>query len=405
MTEPTDLTPTRLIGLVAQREIVTRIRTRTFLISSAVLLVAVVAFPVIVSLTSGGSSTKTIGIAPSAAALAPTVTAAGDAVGQPLRVVTISDPAQGQQEVRDGTISAFITGASGQTVAVQVKRDIDANVRAAVALAARQTAIDDAIKQLGGDPARVAAAASDVHVTVTALTPPKHYQNDRLALGVVIGVLVYVSLLSYGQIVAQSVVEEKTSRVVELLLATLRPWQLMAGKVLGVGALGLTQTIGLAVIGGGVALGLNVLTIPLGTAAGVLALGVIWFLVGFFMFALMFAAIGALVSRQEEVGSATSPLMLLIIVPYILGVSILPGNPASPLIEVLSMIPLCAPLLMPMRIAIGAVPAWQVVVSFGLTVGFLVGLVWLAGRMYGNAVLNTGARVPLRAALRSSRTA
>ena len=284
------------------------------------LLVAVVAFPVIVSLTSGGSSTKTIGIAPSAAALAPTVTAAGDAVGQPLRV-RISDPAQGQQEVRDGTISAFITGASGQTVAVQVKRDIDDNVRAAVALAARQTAIDDAIKQLGGDPARVAAAASDVHVTVTALTPPKHYQNDRLALGVVIGVLVYVSLLSYGQIVAQSVVEEKTSRVVELLLATLRPWQLMAGKVLGVGALGLTQTIGLAVIGGGVALGLNVLTIPLGTAAGVLALGVIWFLVGFFMFALMFAAIGALVSRQEEVGSATSPLMLLIIVPYILGVS------------------------------------------------------------------------------------
>ena len=77
---------------------------------------------------------------------------------------------------------------------------------------------------------------------------------------------------------AQSVVEEKTSRVVELLLATLRPWQLMAGKVLGVGALGLTQTIALAIIGGGVALGLNVLTIPLGTAAGVLALGVIWFL-------------------------------------------------------------------------------------------------------------------------------
>jgi ABC-2 type transport system permease protein len=92
-------------------------------------------------------------------------------------------------------------------------------------------------------------------------------------------------------------------------------------------------------------------------------------------------------------------------VPYILGVSILPGNPASPLIEVLSMIPLCAPLLMPMRIAIGAVPAWQVVVSFGLTVGFLVALVWLAGRMYGNAVLNPGARVPLRAALRSSRPA
>lgn len=405
MTEPADLTPRRLIGLVAKREIVTRIRTRTFLISSAVLLIAVVAFPVIVSLTSGGSSTKTIGVVPSAASLAPTVTAAGDAVGQPLRVVTISDPQQGQQEVRDGTISAFITGTSGQTVAVQVKRDIDDKVRAALALAARQTAVDDAIKQLGGDPARVAADAGAVRVNVTSLTPPKHYQNDRLALGVVIGVLVYVSLLSYGQIVAQSVVEEKTSRVVELLLATLRPWQLMAGKVLGVGVLGLTQTIALAIVGGAVALGLNVLTIPLGTAAGVLALGVLWFLVGFFMFALMFAAIGALVSRQEEVGSATSPLMMLIIVPYILGVSILPGNPGSPLIEVLSMIPLFAPLLMPMRIAIGAVPAWQVVVAFGLTIGFLVGLVWLAGRMYGNAVLNTGARVPLRAALRSSRTA
>jgi len=110
------------------------------------------------------------------------------------------------------------------------------------------------------------------------------------------------------------------------------------------------------------------------------------------------------VSRQEEVGSATSPLMILIVVPYVLGVSVLPGNPGSPLIEWLSMVPLCAPLLMPMRIAIGAVPAWQVLVAFGLTVGLLVALVWLAGRMYGNAVLNTGARVPLRDALRSSRT-
>ena len=181
MTEPADLTPTRLIGLVARREIVTRIRTRTFLISTGILLVAVVAFPVIVSLTSGGSSTKTIGVAPSAASVALTVTAAGDAVGQPLRVVTIADPGQGQQEVRDGTISAYITGTSGQNLTVQVKRQIDDKVRAALALAARQTAIDDAIKQLGGDPARVAAAAGDVRVNVIALTPPKHYQNDRLA--------------------------------------------------------------------------------------------------------------------------------------------------------------------------------------------------------------------------------
>jgi ABC-2 type transport system permease protein len=404
MTEPTDLTPRRSIALVARREIVTRVRTRTFLISTGVLILAVIAIPVIVSLTSGGSSTKKIGLAPSAAALAPTITAAGAAVGQPLRVITISDPEQGQADVRNGTISAFISQAGDQSVTVQVKRTLDDKVRAALALSARQQVIDDAIAQRGGDPARVAAAAAAVRLNVTALSPPKHYRNDRLALGVVIGILVYVSLLTYGQIVAQSVVEEKTSRVVELLLATLRPWQLMTGKVLGVGALGIAQTIALAVVGGAVAIGLDVLSIPLGTTVGVLALGVLWFTVGFFMYALMFAAIGALVSRQEEVGSATSPLMLLIVVPYVLGVSVLPGNPGSPLIEFLSMIPLFAPLLMPMRIAIGAVPAWQVVVAFGLTLGLLVGLVWLTGRMYGNAVLNTGARVPLRAALRSART-
>jgi ABC-2 type transport system permease protein len=399
-----DLSPARAIGLVAQREIVTRARTRTFLISTGVLLLAVIAFPVIVSLTSGGTSTKKVGVAPGAANLAPTLVAAGTAVGQPVRVVPIADPQQGRQEVRDGTISAFLTSTDGQNLAVEVKRDLDDKGRALLTLAARQAAIDNAIRQLGGDPSRVAAAAAAVRLDVTSLSPPKHYRDDRLALGVVIGVLVYVSLLSYGQIVAQSVVEEKTSRVVELLLATLRPWQLMAGKVLGVGVLGLSQTIALALVGGGVALGLDVLNIPLGTAAGVLALGVLWFLVGFFLFALMFAAIGALVSRQEEVGSATSPLMILIVVPYVLGVSILPGNPGSPLIEWLSMVPLCAPLLMPMRIAIGAVPAWQVLVAFGLTVGLLVALVWLAGRMYGNAVLNTGARVPLRDALRSSGT-
>ena len=128
----------------------------------------------------------------------------------------------------------------------------------------------------------------------------------------------------------------------------------------------------------------------------------VWFTLGFFMFALIFAAAAALVSRQEEVASVVTPASMLVVAGYVVGISVLPSDPDNRLAEVMSLIPTFAPTLMPMRLAMGGVPVWQAVLSVALVVALIPGLIWLAGRIYRNAVMRTGSRVKLRDALRDA---
>jgi ABC-2 type transport system permease protein len=221
-------------------------------------------------------------------------------------------------------------------------------------------------------------------------------------LGIIAGILIYLSLLISGQMVAQGVVEEKSSRVVELLLATIRPWQLMAGKVVGIGIVGFVQVAVIAGVGIGTALAVGSLTIATSAAAGTVIWLVVWYLLGFIAYALAFAAVAALVSRQEDVSGVVMPVLMLVILGYVLGVSIIPSNPGSGLIRVMSMLPPFAPTLMPMRVAIGGVPAWQLVVAVAGMVVVIPLLVLLSGRIYRNAVVRSGARIKLREAWRAA---
>ncbi len=151
----------------------------------------------------------------------------------------------------------------------------------------------------------------------------------------------------------------------------MRPWQLMAGKVLGIGLVGLGQVALVVLAGVGTALGLGLVdtsTIDLGTAA---AWALVWFVVGFVSYALLMAGLGALVSRQEDVGAVTTPVTFLMIVPYIVGVSVAPWAPDNPLVVWLSYVPLCSPLLMPVRIALGSAEPWEALVALGLSVAVI----------------------------------
>ncbi len=152
----------------------------------------------------------------------------------------------GRDQVADGSLDALVVG-DGKTVRVVVKKDLDDNLRNAFNVLAGQVALNQEIVRLGGDPAQVNAAVADASVDVEELEEPYPYDPQQLVLGIIAGILIYMSLLLNGQMVAQGVVEEKSSRVVELLLSTIRPWQLMAGKVLGIGLVGLMQMV---VIGG-----------------------------------------------------------------------------------------------------------------------------------------------------------
>ncbi|HEX9336950.1 MAG TPA: ABC transporter permease, partial [Pseudonocardiaceae bacterium] len=367
-----------------------------------VMVVIVVGLCVALKLLGGSTSSgDKVGYLPADAAIAHALPAVGDAIGQTITAVPVTDQATGQQQVTSGKLDALLIG-DGSQVNVVVKKNINAGLQHAVNVLAQQIALNQQITALHGDPAAVRAATARATAIVRPLQPPYPYQAQQLILGVVAGVLIYVSLLMNGQIVAQGVVEEKSSRVVELLLATIRPWQLMAGKVAGIGLVGLIQVLVIGVAGVAAGLATKVLTVSVSAAVGTVIWLIVWYLLGFFMYAVVFAGLGALVSRQEDVAGATTPALIFLIAGYILGVSILPSDPSNRLMEVLSMIPMFAPTVMPIRLAMGGVPGWEAAVAVAVVVALIPLLIWFAARIYRNAVLRTGARVKLRQALRAA---
>jgi ABC-2 type transport system permease protein len=393
------MTPFAAVGLVAGREIRTRLRSRAFRIFTAVMIIVVVGFLLTIKLL-GNIGGQTVAFTPATAALSEPFAAVAKTVGVNATVSTV-DQAQGERMVRDGKLDALVTG--GPTdIQVVVRKDLPEGLRNTFAVLVRQIALNQQLVKAGADPSAVASAVANASYGVVPLEPTQPYQAQRLILGVIVGILVYVALLVYGQAVAQGVVEEKSSRVVELLLTTIRPWQLMLGKVAGIGLVGLVQLAVVAVAGVITGRLTHAVSFPTSIAASAAGWMVAWFLLGYLAYALMFAGLGALVSRQEDVAGVTTPAMMVIILPYVLGISILPSDPENHFLAIMSIIPVFAPTLMPMRIAMGVASVGEIALSIGLTVALIVGLVWLAGRIYGNAVLRMGSRVQFRDALRSA---
>jgi ABC-2 type transport system permease protein len=391
------LSAVQAVRLVAFREVITRLRSKAFRISTAVTLLLLIGFAIVMKLVSGGAD-STVGVSGPSAALEAPLKASAGAIG--LNIATRQvDEAAGRTQVANGDLDALLVG-DGQQIKVVVKKNLDDKLSNALNVLARQLTLSQEISRLGGDPQRVSAAVAGAKVDVESLQPPYPYQSQQLALGIIAGILIYMSLLINGQSVAQGVVEEKSSRVVELLLATIRPWQLMAGKVAGIGLVGLIQMGIIGIVGVSVALIIGSLTISASAAFSTVVWLIVWFLLGFVMYSLVFAALAALVSRQEDVGGVTTPALMFVVLGYVLGISILPSDPGNRLCEILSVIPVFAPTLMPMRLAMGGVPAWEAALSVVLVLAMIPALVWLSGRIYRNAVVRTGARVKLADALR-----
>jgi ABC-2 type transport system permease protein len=189
---------------------------------------------------------------------------------------------------------------------------------------------------------------------------------------------------------------------VELLLAVLRPWQLMAGKIIGIGIVGLLQFAIIGGVGLAGALATDLLTLPPASAAGTLVAALAWYAIGFFLFAAMLAAAAALVSRQEDVTSVVQPVMVAIAATFVVSIALLTDDPDDPLVEILSVVPPFSPVLMPARAALGSVPIWQTGVSVALAAAAVAALAWWGGKIYAYAVLRTGARVTLTEVLRNT---
>jgi ABC-2 type transport system permease protein len=218
------------------------------------------------------------------------------------------------------------------------------------------------------------------------LQPPPPHREDNARIAFIGVLLLYGQLFGYGLWVATGVIEEKSSRIVEMLLSAIRPRQLLAGKIIGIGVLGLAQLITIASFAIVLALATGV-QFAAGTAiwAALLVLG--WFILGYAFYASLFAAAGSLVTRMEELQNVIVPINLTILVSFIISISSL-QDPNSTVAVVASILPVSAALAMPVRIVLGAATGWQIALSLTLLIG--------------SAVLRTGSRVKLRDAWRAA---
>jgi ABC-2 type transport system permease protein len=217
-------------------------------------------------------------------------------------------------------------------------------------------------------------------------------------------VALLIVLVFYGQAVAQGVTEEKSSRVVEILLTTLSPRRLLAGKVLGIGLLGLAQlalAAGAALIAGRLAGGAG---LP-AAAPETVALVLVWFVLGYVFYSVAFAAAGALVSRQEDLQTAMAPVNVALIGAFYLALIVANGNPNALVAQIAAFVPPFAPMVVPTRMVLGDMTVLGLALAVVIDVIATAALIAVAARIYERAILHVGAPVKLRGALGRSRHA
>ena len=387
-------TPAQLVRLVAGREISTRIRDKGFLVGSAVLIVLILGMLVFQVVINSGTDTTRIAVVGGNAAVTDALQTQGDAMGTTVGVVAYDDERAARTAVEDGDVDAALLSPSGAQPELLVESG-GGQTETLVQGAVQGMSISQQLADSG------VTLQSPPEVDVVALDPNADADLEAAIVALVGVVVLYSLLILFGQFVAQGVVEEKSSRVVELLLATMRPWQLLAGKILGLGLLGLAQMLVIAVVGVAGALVFDVVDLP-GRLIGTVITVVAWFVLGYAFYASVFAAAASLVSRQEDLASVITPASLLLVVGFVISIQAA-QDPTGTLSTVTSFIPGLSPLVMPVRQAAGGAEWWEVVVSVVLMLASIAAIVRVGGRIYSGALLRTGGKVKLREALQSER--
>ncbi len=239
-------------------------------------------------------------------------------------------------------------------------------------------------------------------LAVEPLNVEKGSTGFRAGLGLFFAFTLYMMFLIYGQMIARGVLEEKTSDIVEILISSLRPWEMMLGKILGIGAVGLTQVgIWALVITGVSVLGVASVTPMLAELGvdpasiavpwGLIGWSLVYFVIGYLLYAALFAAAGAAVSGEQDIQQALWPVMIPIVIP-IMFLPLVLQSPDVPLVVGLSLVPFVSPIWMPIRIAVSDVPFWQSIAAVALLVATTLFLAWVAGKIFRIGILMKGKR-------------
>jgi ABC-2 type transport system permease protein len=246
---------------------------------------------------------------------------------------------------------------------------------------------------------------------IIQVTPQGERSREAFQIvAMLFAVVTYMMFLIYGQLIVRAVLEEKSSNVVEVMMSSVRPWEMMLGKMFGVGAVGLTQIAIWAAIGGLLSLyGLPGLSSVLAAEGvdlshlrlpiGLLAWALLYFILGYLLYAGLFLAAGASLGNEQDAQQVVTPLVVIIVVGFILVIGII-ESPDSRWAVVGSLVPLFSPMIVPARLAISHVPAMELAVSVSLLVLGMLGSAWLAGRIYRVAILMSGKRASLAEVVR-----
>ena len=392
----------RSVWLVARREILERGRSRGFILSVFLTTALVIGSFIVPTIIFGDDDITQIGlIDPAPAGLAPAIEATASAARQDIEIVPYPDRAAAEAALDSETVAVAVSVPADLSGPGELlyKEDRDALLDSIVGGAVVGLRVQAVLADSNVD--QVALVAAQAQPATVELDPETDADQARFLLANIGTILILVSIFSFGFTVLTGVVEEKQSRVVEVVLSTVRPSDLLMGKVLGIGVLGLVQLAVFVLAGGGAALATDRLVLPTTTPAALLLL-VIWFVLGYILYSTVLGFLGALASRMEEASNASTPVTMVAMISYFVAIFAVVDDPNGTVATIATFLPPSAPMVVPLRAAFDAIAPWEIGLSIVITLAAIYGLFLVGGRVYAGAALQTTGRMKLRDAWRSA---
>jgi ABC-2 type transport system permease protein len=388
------------VWLLAKREFVERGRSKPFIITMAILAAAILAIGPVTNVVSGGEPSATsVGVAGVVLpGIEEELMVQGELFGVEIEVVEYVSPEEVEDAHEAGDAEAVLVDGTE----VVFYDNTQARLTSIISRAVDTVLTESSLRDLGLSEAEITVIQEPAPVSVRTLEETDVQEEAKLGAAFVGALLLYVSIIMFGQFVAMGTVEEKQNRVVEVVLSRVQPWQVLVGKVAGIGLLGLVQLtilLGAAFITAQLAdlVDIDVAGIGLPIIAGVF----FWFVLGYSFYAFLYAAVGSTVSRQEDLQSAIMLPIALILPGYLLAIAAA-DNPDGLLVQIGSMTPMWAPFVMPIRIASGSAAPWEIGLAvIGCVLG-AIALVRIGSRVYTGALLRTSTKVKIRDAWRAA---
>ncbi|HSO49714.1 MAG TPA: ABC transporter permease, partial [Acidimicrobiia bacterium] len=366
---------------IASREIRERGRSKAYLLTTLLTLLLVVGLVVVPSLIGGGTSEYTVGsvgegnepIISAAELLGNATDEPGDEPSVSIESESFPDRETAEAALEEGDLDAVLVNGE-EAVLESVGGFGESTVLSLLQQGAASVELEAIVSESGDAAADVIEVMTSDPLETTTLSGQEAGDASRGAVAYAGLLLLYMAVLLYGTWILSGVTEEKSNRVVEVLLSSIKPWQLLAGKIIGIGVLGIAQfagTIAVALVALEVTGAFELPSLDAGAVANL----IVWFILGFLLFAVMFAAAGSLVSRIEDAQTVALPMSLTAVVGFFVSIAAL-SDPDGLAAVIGTFIPFTAPFVVPVRAALDAIPVWQYLTAVVLTIATIVGLVF-----------------------------